>query len=44
MTVDAWETTHQILLDHGILDEPLDVTEAFTLEFVEKVHSVSANR
>ncbi|MDX1522707.1 MAG: ABC transporter substrate-binding protein [Anaerolineae bacterium] len=43
MTVDAWETTHQILLDHGILDEPLDVTEAFTLEFVEKVHSVSAN-
>ena len=34
MTADVWETTHQILLDQKMLAGPLDVTEAYTMEFL----------
>ena len=33
-----WETTHQMLLDQGILSAPIDVDAAYTLEFLEKVY------
>lgn len=39
MTAENWEVTHQILLDQGILDKPLDINQAYTLDFLNKVHS-----
>jgi ABC-type nitrate/sulfonate/bicarbonate transport system substrate-binding protein len=37
MRPEDWEITHQILLDQGILDKPLDVKAAYNLSFLEKV-------
>jgi NitT/TauT family transport system substrate-binding protein len=39
MRPEDWETTHQILLDQGVLDKPLDVKAAYNLSFLEKVSS-----
>lgn len=38
MRAEDWEITHQILLDQGILSEPLDVKTAYTMSFLEKVY------
>jgi len=39
MTTEAWERAHQILLDQGILSEPIDVDAAYTLTFLNEIHS-----
>ncbi len=39
MRAEDWEITHQILLDQGILNKPLDLKAAYNLSFLEKVHS-----
>lgn len=39
MRPEDWETTHQILLDQGILEKPLDPKAAYNLSFLEKVYS-----
>ena len=39
MDPEIWEATHQILFDHDLLTEPLDVKKAYTLEFLEKIYS-----
>jgi NitT/TauT family transport system substrate-binding protein len=45
MQAKAWETAHQILLDQGILKEPLDIKNAYNLTFLEKVsHRQAANQ
>jgi NitT/TauT family transport system substrate-binding protein len=40
----VWKSTHQILLDQGILSEPVDVDTAYTLVFLEKVYAKTANK
>lgn len=39
MRPEVWDITHQILLDQGILTEPLNVKAAYSLSFLEKVYS-----
>jgi NitT/TauT family transport system substrate-binding protein len=39
MEAENWEHTHQILLDQGLLKEPLEIEAAYTLEFLEKVYA-----
>jgi ABC-type nitrate/sulfonate/bicarbonate transport system substrate-binding protein len=39
MTAENWEITHQILADQGLLSKPLDVSQAYTLAFLEKIHN-----
>ncbi len=39
MTAENWELAHQVLLDQGILSEPLEIEKAYTLEFLEKAYS-----
>jgi NitT/TauT family transport system substrate-binding protein len=38
-TLDAWEAWNQSLVDDGTLDAPVDVTQAFTNEFVEAAYA-----
>jgi NitT/TauT family transport system substrate-binding protein len=38
MTSDTWETTQQILLDQGLLSQPLDIQAAYNLTFLEKIY------
>ena len=38
MQADTWNQIHQILLEHGVLNQALDVDQAYTLEFVEAVY------
>ena len=38
MRAEVWEGMHDILLEQGILDEPLDVDEVYTMEFLQKVY------
>jgi NitT/TauT family transport system substrate-binding protein len=38
MRAEDWTAIHQTLLDLGILAEPLNVEEAYTLEFVNKIY------
>jgi len=39
MKGEDWEATHQILLDQGVLSEPLDISAAYNLTFLEKIYS-----
>ena len=38
MRAEVWEGMHDILLDQAILDEPVDLDEVFTMEFLQKVY------
>jgi NitT/TauT family transport system substrate-binding protein len=38
MEADAWQGMHDILLEQGILDSPLDLDQIYTLEFLEKIY------
>jgi NitT/TauT family transport system substrate-binding protein len=38
MRAEVWEGMHDILLEQGLLDEPLDVDEVYTMEFLQKVY------
>ncbi len=40
MRPEIWEFNHQLLVDGGILTEPLDLSKAYTLDFLNKIHSV----
>jgi ABC-type nitrate/sulfonate/bicarbonate transport system substrate-binding protein len=42
MQAQAWEAAHQILLDQGILKEPLDIKDAYDLTFLEKISNSQA--
>ena len=45
MQPEIWELTHEILLDQGILNEPIDIKAAYNLTFLEKVYdSQTANQ
>ncbi len=39
MEDSIWQEMHQILLDAGVLAQPLNVAEAYTMEFLEKIYS-----
>jgi len=39
MDEQKWEQIHQILLDQGILTEPLALEKAYTLTFLEKIYN-----
>ena len=39
MQAEAWQTAHEILLDQGLLDAPLNLEEAYTLEFLDRVYA-----
>lgn len=39
MTAADWEAAHQILLDQGVLSEPLDVNTIYTLDFLNKIYN-----
>lgn len=38
MRPEVWQGMHQILLEQGILEEPVDVGQAYTMEFLEEVY------
>lgn len=38
MYAEDWETAHEILLEQGFLDEPLNVEDAFTVEFLDSIY------
>lgn len=38
MEASVWEMAHQIMLDQGILSEPMDYEAAFTLDFLNKIY------
>jgi len=38
MRAEVWQGMHDILLEHGLLDEPLDLDEVYTMEFLQKVY------
>ena len=38
MVDSVWEGMHQMLLDGGILTQPINVTEAYTMEFLNKIY------
>jgi ABC-type nitrate/sulfonate/bicarbonate transport system substrate-binding protein len=39
MTAEAWAYAHQVLLDQGILKQPIAVEAAYNLEFLERIYS-----
>jgi len=39
MQAELWNLNHQILLEQGILEQPLDVEAVYTLDFLEKVYA-----
>ena len=39
MRADLWDGMHQILLEHGILDEVVDLDKVYTMEFLQKIYS-----
>jgi NitT/TauT family transport system substrate-binding protein len=38
MQADAWSGMHDILVNQGILDSPLDMSQVYTMEFLESVY------
>ena len=38
MEADVWEKTHNILIEQGLLDEPLDVDKVYTTEFLQNIY------
>ncbi|HYF61695.1 MAG TPA: ABC transporter substrate-binding protein [Herpetosiphonaceae bacterium] len=38
MKDNLWEQAHQILLDQGIIKQPIDIKSAYTLAFVDKAY------
>lgn len=43
MTPEAWETAQSLLLDLGVLSEPVDLSAAYTLTFLNKVYPERAS-
>ena len=39
MRPEVWQQMHDMLLEQGLLSEPLDITTAYTNEFIEKVYA-----
>ncbi|HEX6290882.1 MAG TPA: ABC transporter substrate-binding protein [Herpetosiphonaceae bacterium] len=39
MTAKTWDITYQILRDHGMLKQPLDIKAAYTLAFLDKIYA-----
>jgi NitT/TauT family transport system substrate-binding protein len=42
MDAEIWEFNYQLMLDNGILTAPLDVTKAYTLDFLNKLYAEPA--
>lgn len=38
MTMKGWEETQQIMIDENIIDEKVDLSKAFTNEFINKIY------
>ena len=39
MTATAWEFMHQVLVDQSIIEQPLDISKAYTTRFVDQVYA-----
>jgi NitT/TauT family transport system substrate-binding protein len=39
MSAEDWQTTHQMLLDQGILTQPIDVSATYDLTFLNKAYA-----
>lgn len=39
MTAESWQATYQMLHDQGLLSQQLDIQQAYTLAFLDKVYS-----
>ncbi len=44
MKPEIWALSHQILFEHGVLNQPVDVEAIYTLTFIESVHATLASR
>jgi len=42
MRAERWQSMHDILLEQGLLDTPLDVNEAYTIEFLQQAYGDKA--
>ena len=40
MRAEVWQVMHDILMEQGVLDEPLDLDEAYTMEFLHTIYGV----
>jgi len=38
MRAEVWSGTHDILLEQGILEEPVDLDEVYTMEFLQRIY------
>lgn len=38
MTPEIWQATQQVLLNQGILDEPIDLEAAYSTTFLDKIY------
>lgn len=38
MRAEVWQGMHDILLEQGILDEPMDVEKVYTMEFLQNIY------
>lgn len=38
MQAEVWENAHQVLVDQGVLTEPMDVNAAYTLQFLNQIY------
>ena len=36
-----WQQTHDIILDSGMITEPMDVSKAYTMQFLNKIYTVT---
>lgn len=39
MTDEAWERAHQFVLDQGMLDKSVNISDAYTLSFLNKIYN-----
>jgi len=40
MRAEVWEGMYDVLLEQGLLDEPFDVHEAYTMQFLQEIYGV----
>jgi NitT/TauT family transport system substrate-binding protein len=41
MEDSVWQEMYQMLLDGGILDQPIDLSEAYTMQFLNSIYGVT---
>ena len=38
MEDSVWQQMHQMLLDGGVLEQPLNMADAYTMQFLDKIY------